>query len=36
LFHPLVGRHLEIVRFQWWPHMHGTAYQPTSEMHRPF
>ena len=26
----------EIVRFQWRPHVHGTAYQPTSEMHRPF
>jgi len=23
-------------RFQWRPHVHGTAYQPTSEMHRPF
>jgi len=36
LFHPLVGRHSETVRFQWRPHVHGTAYQPTSEMHRPF
>ena len=32
-FHPLVGRHLETMRFRWRHHVHGTAYQPMSEMH---
>jgi len=32
LFHPLVGCHSEIVRFQWRPYVHGTTHQPTSEM----
>jgi len=30
------AKHLETVRFGWRHHVHGTAYQPMSEMHRLF